>query len=361
MFFDNVQFGPKDMFNDLKQAVDLDQSPQTVDLGIGVYRGENGQPYEMEVLRSAKKILAEANPSHEYQVTTGNAQLLADGAKVIFGGESAIVSSGRKLVSHGQLASVQTLSGSGAIHTGAMFLKHGGVAGLSNVVYVGRPTWGNYEPLLRLAGFEVRTYNYYDAAANAMDVAAMLAALQEAPRGSIVALQGCCHNPCAVDPTLAQWRAIAGAVRARGLVPLFDMAYQGLGRGIDEDAYAVRHFVDEAGVAELLVCQSFAKNCSLYGERVGAVHVVCATAEAARAVRDQLRCMVRWEFSSSPLYGSRLAEIMLSQLGDQWRSELTTMRERLQRNRNMLYRLLTDVYKTPGDWKFIIHGYGLFS
>lgn len=177
-------------------------------------------------------------------------------------------------------------------------------------VYVGTPAWGNYVPMLGFAGLDAKTYRHYDAKAGTVDWPSVLAAVTAAPDGSIFVLQACCHNPTAADFTKDQWRELAKEMQARRHFPVFDIAYQGLGNGLEEDIFCVRHFA-ELGF-EMLICQSFAKNFALYGERVGALHAVCPSAESAVAVRDQMRFLIRVEFSSSPAYGSRLVDLILS-------------------------------------------------
>ena len=190
-----------------------------------------------------------------------------------------------------------------------MFLKHA-VPGNAPSVYIGTPAWGNYQPLFHLAGLAVRTYKYYDAEKGEVDFQSVLDTVRSAPERGIFVFQSCCHNPTAVDFTTEQWRILAAELKARSHLPLFDIAYQGMGNGLEDDVFAVRCFA-EFGF-EMLVCQSFSKNLGLYGERVGALHVTCPTSTVAAAVHDQLRCLVRWEFSSSPAYGARIVNLVLS-------------------------------------------------
>lgn len=199
-----------------------------------------------------------------------------------------------------QVASVQTISGTGANHLAALFLaRHS-----TSDVYIGTPTWGNYEPLCSLVGMNVVRYAYYDAKSATVNFAGMLQQVSRAPPNSIFILQPCCHNPTGMDLTRSQWNIIAEAMRGAGVFPFFDIAYQGLGGSIHDDAYPVRHFA--AIGFEMVVCQSFSKNFGLYGERCGALHIVCRSDATAANVYDQLRCLIRWEVSSSLMYGSRL-------------------------------------------------------
>jgi aspartate aminotransferase len=238
-------------------------------------------------------------------VTTGNSEFVHHAVDLIFGSDSAVVRSG-------DVASAQTISGTGAIHIALMFLSNSDPnSGLKRTVFVGTPTWGNIVPMCKLTGLEVKTYNHYLPETGQVDWESILSAVGSAPKGSIFYLQRCCHNPTSADPSRQQWEALAQEMKDRQLLPLFDIAYHGLGNGIDEDVFCVRHF-ERIGL-EMLVCQSFSKNFGLYGERVGAVHAVCEDARAALAVRDQFRFLIRSEFGSSPIYGAR---IVTSVLGD---------------------------------------------
>lgn len=197
---------------------------------------------------------------------------------------------------------MQTISGTGANHLAALFLSRSPDFA-NKAVHIGTPAWGNYETICQLVGVRVAKYSYYDAK-NGINFAVMLEAVRAAPARSIFVLQSCCHNPTGADLTAAQWNRLAEAFRRHEVLPLFDIAYQGLGEGL-----------------EVMVAQSFAKNFGLYGERCGALHVVGKTAASADNVRDQLRSLVRWEFSSSPAYGSRLVTIVLEdrELAKKWR------------------------------------------
>lgn len=231
-------------------------------------------------------------------------------AGVMFGRDSALLAAGK-------IASVQTISGTGAVHLAAQFISR--FVHPSPTVYVGTPTWGNYKPLCELVGLHIVEFQQYDSEKRTLDFPAILAAVRSAPRASVFIFQACCHNPTGMDPTRAQWDELRAAVRDMGHFPVFDNAYQGLGDGLDEDAYVVRSWAAEG--IEMFVCQSFSKNFALYGERCGVLHAFCpAGAGAARNVHDQLRCLIRWEFSSSPAYGSRLVTRILSseELRSKW-------------------------------------------
>jgi aspartate aminotransferase, cytoplasmic len=270
------------------------------------------------------------------------------------------------------------VAGTGACRVGAVFLnKHWpktssecatGPFRNHQPVYVGTPTWGNYEPLFQHAGFSnFRKFDHLDGNLN-LNYRATVDALRSAPDKSIFILQSVCHNPTGRDYTQQQWAEIADILLAKGHFAYLDTAYQGLGRSIEEDAWAVRHMA-EKGI-DMLVCQSFSKNMGLYSERVGALHVVCPTPVIATNVLDQLRSFVRWEVSSSPAYGAQLADAILHDeiLEREWQNQLKEARDRLQSLRAKLYALLTTDLATPSPrtgtvegWKHLIEENGLFS
>ncbi|KAF2446561.1 aspartate aminotransferase [Karstenula rhodostoma CBS 690.94] len=350
--FRSVLPSPADPVYQLSQRVRADTASEKVDLGVGVYRNERGQYHELGALKAAKRILARQDANHDYEVTTGNAGFLANAAKVLFGWEADVISSGRA-------TSVQAISGTGAIHLGALFLART-PAFKGKKVYVGTPAWGNYVPLFNLVGLEVVTYKHYDASTGTVDFTSVLDATRTADEGSIFVLQGCCHNPSGADFSRAQWDELADAMEARKLFPLFDMAYQGLGASLDDDAYGLRLFARRG--FELLACQSFSKNFGLYGERVGVLHAVSGDREVAAKVYERLRCLIRWEFSSSPAYGARLVDIVLSndELRQDWQTELATIQKRLADNRRALYAELVEKREAQGNWGSILSSTGLF-
>ncbi|KAI0130470.1 pyridoxal phosphate-dependent transferase [Xylariales sp. AK1849] len=332
---DQIPPGPMDPMFFLKKKAEEDTSPNKVDVGVGVYRNEDGKYQELDV----------------YQLTTGDEEFLRLAGELIFGESNELLKSGR-------VSSVQTLSGTGANHLGALVLA-------TNIqpnpkVFVGVPSWGNTIPLFHQVGLETQTYRYLDPVTKHVDFLSCIQAMKNAPRRSVFSLQGCCQNPVGADFTPDQWRVIAQELKARNHLPFIDIAYQGLGDGLDEDAIGLRIVAETC--PEMIVCQSFSKNFALYGERCGALHVLARSQETADNVKDQLRSLIRREYSSSPAFGSRLVKIVLADtdLRKQWVSELFDMRKRLRRNRDLLFKNLT-ARKTPGEWRHIVEDKGLFS
>ena len=261
--FSAVQMAPRDPILGLNEQFAADTNPQKVNLGVGVYFGEDGKLPLLECVRQAEKQLLEAPKARGYLPIDGIAAYDQGVKNLVFGADSEPVKSGR-------VATVQALGGTGGLKIGADFLKQ---LNPSAKVLISDPSWENHRALFTQAGFTVETYPYYDAAKRGVNFEAMLAALNAAAAGTVVVLHACCHNPTGYDITPAQWDQVVAACKARGLVPFLDMAYQGFGHGIAEDGAVVGKFT--ASGQTFLVSTSFSKSFSLYGERVGALSVLC--------------------------------------------------------------------------------------
>jgi aromatic-amino-acid transaminase len=268
----------------------------------------------------------------------------------VFGADSDLVKAGR-------VATVQAVGGTGGLKIGADFLKRVSPAAK---VLISDPSWENHRALFSNAGFTVASYPYYDAAARGVDFAAMRAALEAAPAGTIVVLHACCHNPTGCDLTPAQWAEVVATVKARGLVPFLDMAYQGFGVGLVEDGAAVAQFV--ASGLDCFVATSFSKSFSLYGERVGALSVACASAEEAARVLSQLKVVIRTNYSNPPTHGAQIVATVLASpaLRLQWEQELAGMRARIKAMRRALVDKLAAA-GVKGDLGYITRQQGMFS
>lgn len=254
------------------------------------------------------------------------------------------------------------------MHLGAAFLNrnfpvHSQVPRQPNdtKVYVGVPAWPNYLPLFAHAGFAVEAFSHYDRGQGSVDIRSALHTISQAPTESIFIFQVCCHNPTGQDYDRDQWREIAEAIKPKRHFVFFDMAYQGFASDMHTDAWPVRYFTDQR--IDLLVCQSFSKNMGLYSERVGVLHVVCGSSSIAVNVKDQLRSLIRWEFSSTPAYGARLANIVMhnEHLYAEWVNEVQAACDRLKSVRNTLHQLLHEELRTPGSWDHVLVERGLFS
>lgn len=252
------------------------------------------------------------------------------------------------------------MSGTGALLLAGMTIKKANT-NIKNV-YITTPTWPNHELLFETMGFNVKWLPYYDPATRAFDFDTVLNALRTAEPDSAVIFHACAHNPTGCDPSRDQWRALADVVRSRGIFPVFDSAYLGFNSGsVDEDAWAVRYFADELRM-ELAVCLSFAKNMGLYGERVGAVFFVAATAGHARTVQSVLENAQRATVSTPPVYGARIAEAVMCtpEIRAQWAEDMITMSGRILKMRGRLFQELTRL-GTPGVWSHVVKQTGMFG
>ncbi|KAF7966080.1 hypothetical protein HWV62_40188 [Athelia sp. TMB] len=352
----DVPRAPPDSIFQLTAAYKADTFTNKVNLGVGAYRDDDNKPWVLPVVRKASAIIADdASLDHEYLPITGLPEYTSAAAKLILGADSPAIREER-------VVSVQTISGTGANHLGALFLSKFYYKGAKREVYLSNPTWANHHAIFKNVDIEPVNYPYYDPKTISLDHTGLIDSLKNAPERSVFLLHACAHNPTGVDPTPAQWEAIADAVIEKKHYAFFDCAYQGFASGdLDRDAQAVRYFI-ERGVP-LLVCQSFAKNAGLYGERVGALHVVLPNKETADSVRSQLSVLQRSEISNPPTYGARVVSLILNtpELFEEWKADIRTMAGRIIDMRKELHRLLTDELKTPGNWDHIINQIGIFT
>ncbi|MBS0597094.1 MAG: aspartate/tyrosine/aromatic aminotransferase [Burkholderiaceae bacterium] len=348
--FSAVELAPRDPILGLNEQFAADTKPNKVNLGVGVYFDENGKLPLLQCVQAAEKQLMATPKPRGYLPIDGIAAYDDGVKKLVFGADSEPYRSGR-------VATVQGLGGTGALKIGADFLKH---LNPNAKVLISDPSWENHRALFTQAGFPVGTYRYYDAATRQLDFAGMLADLQAAAAGTIVVLHACCHNPTGYDISAAQWDQVIAAVKARGLTPFLDMAYQGFAEGIAEDGAVVGKFV-AAGLT-FFVSTSFSKSFSLYGERVGALSVLCADKDEAVRVLSQLKIMIRTNYSNPPTHGGAVVATVLGDatLRAQWEQELAGMRTRIKAMRKKLVEGL----KAAGvqkDMGFITTQVGMFS
>lgn len=357
-----IDTAPADPLFNLMGVYKADTFDGKVDLGIGAYRDNSGQPWILPVVKKADAAIAsDPKLNHEYLPIAGLPDMTAAAAKVILGADSPAIAQSR-------VASFQTISGTGANHLGSLFLSHFPPSGANvstdgskGVIYVSNPTWANHHQIFSGVGLTVKQYPYYKADTVSLDFDGMVDTLSKANKGEIVLLHVCAHNPTGIDPTQDQWRQIAKLCKERELYPFFDCAYQGFASGsLANDAWAVRHFIEQG--LELLVCQSFAKNFGLYGERVGALHVVFNDADTKTAAASQLAILQRSEISNPPAYGARIVARILSDpsLFKQWEEDLQTMSQRINSMRTALKAELLKL-NTPGNWDHITNQIGMFS
>ncbi len=348
--FTAVEMAPRDPILGLNEQFAADTNPLKVNLGVGVYYDDNGKLPLLQCVQKVERSMMESPKAHAYLPIDGIAAYDAAVRGLVFGAGSEPVTSGR-------VATVQAIGGTGGLKVGADFLKK---LSPTAKVLISDPSWENHRALFTSAGFEVDSYPYYDAASRSVNFAGMLAALQAAPAGTIVVLHACCHNPTGYDIATAQWDAVVAACKARNLTPFLDMAYQGFGFGITEDGAAVQKFA-AAGMG-VLVSTSFSKSFSLYGERVGALSVLCQSAEEASRVLSQLKTVIRTNYSNPPTHGGAIVATVLADpaLRALWERELGDMRVRIK----ALRQSLVDGLKAAGvtqDMGFITRQIGMFS
>jgi len=358
--FDHVSEAPPDALFGLMAKYRADEAPQKVDLGIGAYRDDDGKPWVLPVVRKAEQLLRDdPEANHEYLPIAGLAKLTSAAQKLVLGADSPAILEKRA-------ATFQTISGTGALHLGSLFLaKFYQTPEQSRPVLISDPTWANHAQIFGNVGLKTDAYPYWNKATRGLNLDGMLGRLREAPEGSIVLLHACAHNPTGVDPTKDEWKQIAEVMKEKKLFPFFDTAYQGFASGdLAHDAWAIRYFVEQG--FELVVAESFAKNFGLYGERAGCFHFVGApapnAAEITKKVASQLAILQRSEISNPPAYGAKIASLCLNDptLFAEWEDNLRTMSGRIIEMRKALYDKLVEL-KTPGDWTHIINQIGMFS
>jgi aromatic-amino-acid transaminase len=348
--FTGVQMAPRDPILGLNEQFAADTNPHKVNLGVGVYFDDNGKLPLLQCVQQAEKAMMDKPTARGYLPIDGIAAYDSAVKGLVFGPESEPVKSGR-------VATVQGLGGTGGLKIGADFLKK--LLPTAKVL-ISDPSWENHRALFTQAGFTVETYAYYDADKRGVNFEGMLASLKAAPAGTIVVLHACCHNPTGYDITAAQWDQVVQVVKAQGLTAFLDMAYQGFGHGIQEDGAVVAKFV--AAGLNFLVSTSFSKSFSLYGERVGALSVLCADKEEADRVLSQLKIVIRTNYSNPPTHGGAVVAAVLSnpELRALWEKELGEMRVRIKDMRQKL----VDGLKAAGvqqDMSFITDQIGMFS
>ncbi len=348
--FARVDLAPRDPILGLNEQFQADPNPNKVNLGVGVYTDENGKLPLLACVKEAENLLSESPKPRNYLPIDGIPAYDQAVQSLVFGTQSEALKAGR-------VVTVQALGGTGGLKLGADFLKRLNPAAR---VLISDPSWENHRALFEAAGFDVGTYPYYDAANRGIAFDAMLAALNQASPGTIVVLHACCHNPTGYDLTAAQWTQVLAALAARDLVPFLDMAYQGFGEGIAEDGAVIQQFV--ASGLDFFVSTSFSKSFSLYGERVGALSIVCASQDEAVRVLSQLKRVIRTNYSNPPTHGAQVVAMVLSTpaLRAQWEQELASMRERIRSMRAALVDRL-QAQGVKADLGFITRQKGMFS
>lgn len=348
-----VQAGPPDAILGVTEAFKRDTDPRKINLGVGAYRDEDGLPYVLPSVLEADKRIASMNLDKEYLPITGHSNYQKLAATFAYGADS-------KPLKENRIATTQSISGTGSLRISGEFLaRH---YPYTKEVYLPTPSWGNHRPIFQNSGLQVKQYTYYDKKTVGLNLEGMLQDLKNAPNRSIVLLHACAHNPTGVDPTQEQWKQISDVVKEKEMFPLFDMAYQGFASGDpDRDAFAVRYFVEQGH--QIALCQSFAKNMGLYGERCGLFSLVTADEDEAKRVESQLKITIRPMYSNPPVHGARIAELVLSdpKLYAQWLKEVKGMADRINNMRRKFKTLLYEKHGSKHNWEHITNQIGMFA
>lgn len=348
--FAQIELAPPDPIIGLTEAFNNDANPKKVNLGAGVYQDGEGRVPILQVVREAQERLLEKEETKNYMPIDGIPAFNQQVQALLLGADSGAVAGQRAVT-------VQALGGTGALKVGADFLKR---FFSSSQVWISDPSWENHRQLFEAADFTVNNYPYYDPETHGLDFTSMLDTLKGIPPRSVVVLHACCHNPTGVDPSREEWTRLIDLFQTTGLIPFFDLAYQGFGEGIEADAFAVRAFA-EAGVP-CLIAQSFSKSFALYRERVGALTVVTASEEEAKRVRSQIKRVIRTNYSSPASHGAQLVASALADadLRARWEGELAEMRQRIHRMRELFVRRMREK-GVERDFSFIERQRGMFS
>jgi aromatic-amino-acid transaminase len=340
-----VPMAPADPILGVTEAFVADPNPSKVNLGVGVYTDDNGKIPLLECVKRAEELRMKTSPHRGYLPIDGLAAYDQAVQQLVFSKVSK------------EIVTVQALGGTGGLKIGADFLKQ---INPSAQVWISEPSWENHRQLFEAAGFTVKSYPYYDPKTHGLDFAGMERGLRAMPAGSIVVLHACCHNPTGVDLSKQEWSSVLAIVQSRGLIPFLDLAYQGFAEGVEEDAYPARLFA--GAMTPVFLSSSFSKSVSLYGERVGALSVVTASADEAKRVLSNLKRVVRTNYSNPPTHGGQVVATILGtpELRAIWEREVGEMRDRIKKMRQAL---VDGVQKrVPGaDWSFILKQRGMFS
>ncbi|HEJ7000714.1 TPA: aspartate/tyrosine/aromatic aminotransferase [Serratia marcescens] len=348
--FEKITAAPADPILGLTDIFRADARPNKINLGIGVYKDETGKTPVLTSVKKAEQYLLENETTKNYLGIEGIPAFASCTQELLFGKESPIVTARRA-------RTAQTPGGTGGLRVAADFIANQTSA---ERIWISNPSWPNHKNVFSAVGLEVLEYAYYDAANHALDFDGLLNSLKQAQAGDVVLFHGCCHNPTGIDPTAEQWAQLAELSVANGWLPLFDFAYQGFANGLEEDAQGLRIFA--AKHQELIVASSYSKNFGLYNERVGACTLVAADAETADRAFSQVKAAIRANYSNPPSHGAAVVATILGNdaLRAMWEQELTDMRQRIHRMRQLFVNTLQEK-GAQQDFSFIIQQNGMFS
>ena len=348
--FENVQVAPPDPILGLTEMFKADPNPDKINLSVGVYQDASGKTPVLNTVKDAEKLILEQENSKGYLPMTGEPAYCAQVQGLLFG-------EGHEIIPAKRAATAQCPGGTGALRVAGDYLHtlHPGAR-----IWLSNPTWANHNTIFAAAGLTCEKYDYRDPATNGLDFEAMCASIKKIPKGDVILLHGCCHNPTGIDPTPQQWALLGDLLAAQGVLPLVDFAYQGLAVGVEEDRAGLLELVKK--VKQLLICSSFSKNFGLYRERTGALTVVADSAEQAATVMSQVKLRIRYNYSNPPSHGG---QIVATVLGDQelrarWLDEVAEIRDRINEMRHLFVKTLKEKGVVQ-DFSSIIEQRGMFS
>jgi len=344
--FESLQAASPDAILGLIAEHKNDPRAEKIDLGVGVYRSEQGETPILDVVKKVEQILVDTQDTKAYIGTAGAADFNVAMQALIFGENSP----------DDRLTTIQTPGGSGSLRVAAGMIARSSPGA---TVWASEPTWANHLPLLGGAGVKLKSYPYYDTTNHVIKIDEMLATLRTAPAGDIVLLHACCHNPSGLDPAAEEWRQITDVILERSLVPFIDMAYQGFAEGLDEDALPIRLMAER--VPEMILASSCSKNFGLYRDRVGTLSILSADTATRDIVNSQVNNLVRTIYSVPPDHGAAVVSLILNDndLRSAWIEEVSEMRNRLRNMRVLLNDAL--IAKAPGrDFSHLVRATGMF-
>jgi len=348
--FENVQLAPPDPILGLTEMFKADPNPDKINLSVGVYQDAQGKTPVMNTVKEAEKRILQQESSKGYLPMTGEPAYCAQVQELLFG-------EGHDIITAKRAATAQCPGGTGALRVAGDYLHtlHPGAK-----IWLSNPTWANHNTIFAAAGLTCEKYDYRDPKTNGLDFDAMCASIMKIPRGDVILLHGCCHNPTGIDPTPEQWSVLGDLLAEQGVLPLVDFAYQGLAVGVEEDRAGLLELAKK--VKQMLICSSFSKNFGLYRERTGALTVVADSAEQAATVMSQVKLRIRYNYSNPPSHGGQIVATVLGdkELRAQWIEEVADIRNRINEMRHLFVKTLKEK-GVDQDFSSIIEQRGMFS
>lgn len=349
-FFQPLELLPDDPIFALPTLFSKNENPNKVNLGIGIYKDEKGQSKVFDCVKNAEKDFLSKNFSKDYLPIDGNSQFIKSLLSKIFHGIDS------RSFDNPLVYAAQTLGGTGALRIGSELLSRS----LSKNIFIPEETWPNHALVFNTAKMHVHSYPYYDQETGLLQFEELCKAIKAMPKASVILLHACCHNPTGVDPSIEQWQELSALIKKQQILPFFDFAYQGFGKGFEEDAKAVRYFYTQGH--DMMLAYSCSKNFGLYGERLGLLAVICTDTKSAANIPSNIKPLIRSDYSNPPIYGAHIATSILQSpiLSTQWQNELSSMRLRCDSMRKLFAEKLCS-RTSKRDFSNLFTQQGLFS